>query len=96
MQEGRSQADEGSQGIDVYEQMMDTFAEQAKTFWKSRGPAGEPMAVGVESFAQMQRAYLQWLRQVKATSGASLPGLTFDTWPGPGDSEGGGWDRRSS
>jgi len=44
----------------------------------------------------MQRAYLQWLRQVKATSGASLPGLTFDTWPGPGDSEGGGWDRRSS
>jgi hypothetical protein len=96
VQEGRSQADEGSQGIDVYEQMMDTFAEQAKTFWKSRGPAGEPMAVGVESFAQMQRAYLQWLRQVKATSGASLPGLTFDTWPGPGDSEGGGWDRRSS
>jgi hypothetical protein len=22
-----------------------------------------------------------------------LRGLTFDVWPGPGDSEGGGWDR---
>ena len=96
MQEGRPQADPVQQGIDAYEQMMNTFAEQAKTFWKSLGPAGEPMAVGVESFVQMQRAYLQWLRQVKRTSGASLPGLTFDTWPGPGGSEGGGWDRRPS
>jgi hypothetical protein len=90
------QADEATQGIDVYEQMMNTFAEQAKTFWKSMGPAGEPMALGIESFAQMQRAYLQWLVQAKRTSGASLPGLTFDNWPGPGDSEGGGWDRRPS
>ena len=96
MQEGRPQADEATQGLDVYEQMMNTFAEQAKTFGKSMGPAGGPMAVGVESFVQMQRAYLQWLRQVKRTSGASLPGLTFHNWPGPGDSEGGGWDRRSS
>ena len=96
MQERRPQADPVQQGIDVYEQMMNTFTEQAKTFWKSRGPAGEPMALGVESFVQMQRAYIQWLRQVKRTSGASLPGLSFDTWPGPGDSEGGGWDRRPS
>jgi hypothetical protein len=96
VQEGRPQADEPTQGIDVYEQMMTTFAEQAKTFWKSMGPAGEPMALGVESFAQMQRAYIQWLRQVQRTSEASLQGLTFDTWPGPGDSEGGGWERRPS
>ena len=96
MQQGRPQCDEIRQGIDAYEQTMSTFAEQAKTFWKSMGPAGEPMALGIESFAQMQRAYLQVLRQVKRTSGASLPGLTFDTWPGPGDSEGGGWDRRPS
>ena len=94
--QGRPQGDELPQGIDGYEQMMTTFAEQAKTFWKSMGPAGEPMAVGVESFAQMQRAYLQWLVQAKRTSGASLPGLTFDNWPGPGDSEGGGWDHRPS
>ena len=94
--QGPPQADPVQQGIDVYEQMMNTFAEQAKTFWKSMGPAGEPMALGIESFAQMQRAYLQWLVQPKRTSGASLPGLTFDNWPGPGDSEGGGWDRRPS
>ena len=80
--------EEVPQGIGVYEQMMNTFAEQAQTFWKSMGPAGEPMALGIESFTQMQRAYIQWLRQeVKRTSGASLAGLTFDPWPGPGDSE---------
>jgi hypothetical protein len=94
--QGRPQADEVPQGIDAYEQMINIFAEQAKTFWKSMGPAGEPMALGIESFAQMQRAYIQWLRQVKVTSGASLLGLTFDTWPGPGDSEGGGWDQSPS
>src|SRR5215208_1589249 len=30
-------------------------------------------------------------RPRKRTSGESLPGFTFDAWPGPGDSEGGGW-----
>ncbi len=90
--QGRPQAGEGLQGIDAYEQMINTFAEQAKTFWKAMGPSGEPMALGVESFAQMQRAYLHWLGQAKRSSGASLPGLSFDNWPGPGDSEGGGWD----
>jgi hypothetical protein len=91
--QGRAQADQVQQGIDAYEQMMNTFAQQAKTFWKSIGPAGEPMAVGIESWVQMQRAYLQWLRQAKRASGDTLRGLTFDAWPGPGDSEGGGWIR---
>ena len=91
MQE-RLQADQVQQAIDTYEQMMNTFAQQAKTFWKSIGPAGEPMALGIESWVQMQRAYLQWLRQVRRSSGqSSVPGLSFDPWPGPGDSEGGGW-----
>jgi hypothetical protein len=94
--QGRPQADEVPQEIDAYEQMMNTFAEQAKTFWESMGPAGKPMALGIESWVQMQRAYIQWLRQVKATSGASLPGFNFDSWPGPGGSEGGGWDHRPS
>ncbi|MDX6382343.1 MAG: hypothetical protein QOI57_3367 [Rubrobacteraceae bacterium] len=89
--QGRPQADAVQQGIDAYEQIMNTFAEQAKTFWKSIGPAGEPMALGTESWVQMQRAYLQGLRQVKRTSGETLPGLTFDAWPGQGDSEGGSW-----
>ena len=94
--QGRSQDNALQLGIDGYEQMMNTFAQQAKTFWKSMGPAGEPMALSVESFAQMQRAYLQWLAQAQRTSGASWAGLSFDDWPGPGASEGGGWDRRSS
>jgi len=60
-----------------------------------------------EAWAQMQRAYLQWLRQAYKTGGEASqgakrstlsmpplpPGLTFGAWPGPGDSEGGGWDR---
>ena len=96
MQRRPQQADEGLQGIDAYEQMMNTFAQQAQTFWKSMGPTGKPMLLSVESFAQTQRAYLQWLGQAKRSSGALLPGLTFDEWPGPGDSEGGGWDRRPS
>ena len=95
MQGRPQQADAVQKGIKAYEQMMNTFAEQAKTFWTSMGPAGEPMALGIESFAQMQRAYIQWLEQAKRASGASLPGLSFDNWPGPGDSEGGGWDHSS-
>jgi hypothetical protein len=94
--QGRPQADAVRLDVDGYEQMMNTFAQQAKTFWKSMGPAGEPMALAIESFAQMQRAYIQWFAQAQRTSGASLAGLSFDDWPGPGGSEGGGWDRRSS
>ncbi len=56
-----------SQGIDGYEQMVNTFAEQAKMVWRMWGPAGEPMVRGIEAWAEMQRAYIQWLRQ---TTGA--------------------------
>jgi hypothetical protein len=91
--QGRQQANETQQVLDGYEQILNSFAEQAKTFWKSMGPAGEPMAMGVESFIQMQRAYLRWLGQAMRSSGMPLPpGLSFDNWPGAGNSEGGGWD----
>ena len=104
MQEGKQPGDEALQGLDGYERLAGSFAEQAKAFWRSWGPAGEPMVQGIEAWAQMQRACLQWLRQTfeaggeeaqraKPTSGVPLPGLTFQPWPGPGDSEGGGWDR---
>lgn len=92
MQE-RPQSDQVEHAIDAYEQMMNTFAQQTKTFWESMGEAGKPMALGIESWVQMQRAYLQWMRQAKRSSGQMLPGLTFDAWPGPGDSEGGEWVR---
>lgn len=55
--------DEALQGIDAYEQMVNTFAGSAKDFWGAWGPLGEPMVRGIEAWAEMQRAYLQWLRQ---------------------------------
>ncbi len=70
MQEG-PQGDEPLQGLDGYEQMVNTFAEQAKMFWRMWGPAGEPMVRGIEAWAEMQRAYLQWLRQT--TGGSNQP-----------------------
>ncbi len=70
MQEG-PQGDEPLQGLDGYEQMVNTFAEQAKMFWRMWGPAGEPMVRGIEAWAEMQRAYLQWLRQT--TGGGNQP-----------------------
>jgi hypothetical protein len=54
---------EGLQGLDQYEQLVDTFAEQAKSYWKLWGTMGEPMIQGIDAWAQMQHAYLQWLRQ---------------------------------
>ncbi len=57
------QGDEALQGLDTYEQMLNTFAEQAKTYWRMWGPAGEPMIRGIDAWAEMQRAQLQWLRQ---------------------------------
>ena len=58
-----------SQGIDGYEQMVNTFADQAKLFWRSMGPAGEPMVMGIEAWVQMQHAYIQWLRQHTGAGG---------------------------
>ena len=51
------------QGLEVYEQMVDTFAEQAKAYWRLWGLQGEPMVRGIEAWAEMQRASVQLLRQ---------------------------------
>jgi len=67
IQEVPRSGDETLQGRGGYEKMVDSFAEQAKAFWRPWGPTGEPMIRGVEAWEQMQRAYLQWLRQ---TAGA--------------------------
>jgi hypothetical protein len=58
-----SRSDAGLQGLDEYEQMLDTFAEQAKAYWRLWGTLGEHMERNVESWAAQQRSYLQWLRQ---------------------------------
>ena len=57
------QGDEALRALDTYEQMVNTFAENARAYWKSWGTLGEPMVRGVDAWADMQRAYLQWLRQ---------------------------------
>jgi hypothetical protein len=66
MQE-RPRDDEALQRLGDYEQMVNTFAEQAKMVWRMWGPQGEPMVRGIEAWAEMQRAYIQWIRQ---TTGA--------------------------
>jgi hypothetical protein len=57
------QDDEGLRGLDGYEQMLNTFAENAKVFWRLWGPLGEPMVRVVDAWVEQQRSYLQWLRQ---------------------------------
>jgi hypothetical protein len=56
-------SDEAVQGLDVYEQMLDTFAEQAKAYWRMWGMLGDHMVRNVDSWAAQQRSYLRWLRQ---------------------------------
>jgi hypothetical protein len=55
--------DEGLRGLDGYEQMLETFVENAKTYWRMWGPPGEPMVHLVEAWAEQQRSYLRWLRE---------------------------------
>jgi hypothetical protein len=42
---------------------VNTFAENAKAYWRLWGPQGEPMIRVVDAWVEQQRAYLQWLRQ---------------------------------
>jgi len=58
------QSNEALQGLDSYEQMVDTFTRNAKAYWELWGPLGGPMVLGVEAWAEMQRGYILWLRQV--------------------------------
>jgi len=59
----RPRGDEGLEGLDRYEQMVNTFADQAKAYWSMWGALGEPMIRGIDAWAEMQRATLQWMRQ---------------------------------
>ncbi len=54
---------EAPQGLDVYEQMVETFAEQAKAYWRMWGTQGEPMIQGIDAWVEMQRVYVQFLQQ---------------------------------
>jgi hypothetical protein len=56
-------SDEALERLDSFEQMVNTFAESGKAYWRLWGPLGEPMVRGVDAWAEQQRSYLQWLRQ---------------------------------
>jgi hypothetical protein len=56
---------------------MDTFAEQAKAYWRSWGMLGVHMVRNVDSWTNQQRSYLQWLRQNHA-AGDHQPRPTTD------------------
>jgi hypothetical protein len=53
--------------------MVNPFAEQAKTFWRLWGPVGKPMVIGIEAWAQMQRAFIRRVRQTQGAGGSSEP-----------------------
>ena len=55
--------DEAIQRLDGYEQMVETFAQNAKTYWRLWGPLGEPMVRVVDAWVEQQSAYVQWLRE---------------------------------
>ncbi len=61
--QGPPGAGDGPPGLYVYEQIVQTFAKNAKDFWRAWGPMGEPMIRDVDAWAQTQRQYVQYVRQ---------------------------------
>jgi hypothetical protein len=49
--------------------MVNTFEQSAKFYWRMWGPLGEPMVRTVDAWADMQRSYLQWLREASGAGG---------------------------
>ena len=47
---------ESVRGLDAYERMVDSLAEQAKAYWRSWGMMGENMVRNVDSWANHQRS----------------------------------------
>ena len=60
---------ESVRGLDAYERMVDSLAEQAKAYWRSWGMMGENMVPNVDSWANHQRSYVQWLRHQASGQG---------------------------
>ncbi len=58
--------------LEVAEDMVHGFAENAKFYWRMWGPLGESMVHGVDAWAEMQRGYLRWLREASGAGGGSV------------------------
>jgi len=63
MQERPRGTQEMLRGLGFAEYMVGAFEKSAVFYWRMWGPLGEPMIRGIEAWAEMQRAYVQWLRQ---------------------------------
>ena len=57
------------QGLRFAESMVNTFEQSVKFYWRMWGPLGEPMVRTVDAWADMQRSYLQWLREASVAGG---------------------------
>jgi hypothetical protein len=79
MQDPRAR--ESVRGLDAYERMVDSFAEQAKAYWRSWGMRGEHMVRNVDSWANHQRSYVQWLRQNHRSGNQSSADKAFSDSP---------------
>ena len=69
MQQGPPGSDQAKQALEAYEQMLNTFENNAKDFWGMWGASGESMVQGIEASVQMQRSCLQLLRQASGAGG---------------------------
>jgi hypothetical protein len=54
--------DEVLKELDLAEELVNTFAVRAKRYWMGWGPAGVPMLLAIEAWAEGQLRYLKWLR----------------------------------
>ena len=54
--------------LDLAEDLVNTFAVRAKRYWRQWGPLGESAIVAIDTWAEMQLLYLQWLREAVRTT----------------------------
>jgi len=54
--------DEVLRELALAEELVNTFAVRAKRYWIGWGPPGAPMILAIDTWAETQLQYLQWLR----------------------------------
>jgi hypothetical protein len=105
MQENQRFDEASLQALQFTEYMVNSLAESAKQCWRWWGQLGEPMIQATDEWAETQRRHFESLRENQRAEGGSEPRLAprtptqrtpfldlyYNPWPGPGDSEGGGW-----
>ena len=54
----------GLRELTFAKEVVTTFAEGAKFYWRLWGPLGEPMVRVIDAWTDMQRRYFEWVREV--------------------------------